>query len=208
MLQKRIPMKTIPFLLILMIVVMSCNEKKSDPEKWNDKELNGWFENQEWLTGWDVQPDASINKRTLAVQYHKNQEIWDQAFNFLKTSDLQNIPVGRQDLVPNELFVIVSEYISKEKSETRYESHKNFLDIQYVISGKELMGITTADNVTVDEPYNETNDIAFHTFEGGDYRLATPGNFLVFFPADVHRPSVADGEGVPVKKIVVKIRIK
>ena len=69
------------------------------------------------------------------------------------------------------------------------------------------MGITPRDKVIVDEDYNEEKDITFYTFDGGDYRLATPANFLVFFPDDMHRPSVSTGDSVFVKKVVIKVMI-
>ena len=69
------------------------------------------------------------------------------------------------------------------------------------------MGITIRGNVTIDEPYIEEKDITFYTFDGGDYRLATPANFLVFFPEDMHRPSISTGDSVMVKKVVVKVKV-
>ncbi|MBN1821386.1 MAG: YhcH/YjgK/YiaL family protein [Prolixibacteraceae bacterium] len=201
-------MKQLSVLILIIIAVMSCTEKNVNPEKWNEAEINSWFEKQDWLGGWKVQPDASINRKSLAVQYFKNQRHWDQAFNFLKSSNIKNMPVGRQELEGDHLFVIVDEYISKEKAETRFESHKKYIDIQYVISGKELMGLTTEDNVTVTEPYNAEKDIAFYDYDEGKYILATPSNFLIFFSDDIHRPTIKAGENETVKKIVVKILVE
>jgi YhcH/YjgK/YiaL family protein len=70
------------------------------------------------------------------------------------------------------------------------------------------MGITTLDKVEVDEPYDSEKDLAFYKYEGGDYVKATPENFMIFFPEDVHRPSIKVDENVPVKKGVVKILIE
>ncbi|NQU87761.1 MAG: YhcH/YjgK/YiaL family protein [Mariniphaga sp.] len=198
-------MKNLTFILLFLIICISCSQKNNNPEKWSDEEITEWFEKGEWLSGWNVKPDASINKRTMAIQYFKNSRHWDQAINFLKSSDLENMPVGRQELEREHLFVIVDEYTSKDKSETRYESHRKYLDIQYVISGKEIMGLTTAEKVKITDPYFDGNDIIFYEYEGGDYILASPSNFLVFFPEDIHRPTIAVEEGEPVKKIVVKI---
>ena len=195
------------FLFTLIFVLTSCAMRQKNPEKWTDEEINDWFEKQEWLNGWQVQPDASIDKRSLAIYYFKNPRHWNQAFNFLKTADLKNLPIGTQELEGKHLYIAVSEYNSKDKSETRYESHKKYIDIQYVIEGEELIGLTTLDKVEVDEPYNEEKDIAFYTFGGGNYIKATPKKFLIFFPNNVHRPSIKTGESIPVKKAVVKIFI-
>ena len=201
-------MKKLIILAMAIIAFSSCSQQNKNPEKWSDKEVNTWFEKQEWLNGWDVQPDASINKRSLTIQYFKNQKRWDQAFLFLKSSDLKNLPLGKQELDGENLFISVSEYLSKDKEQTRYESHKKYIDLQHVISGKEMMGLTTAENAKISEPYNEEKDIMFYDYEGGSYILATPSNFLVFFPEDVHRPSIKDDQNETVKKIVVKILIE
>ena len=192
-----------------MIVAFSaCTPKQTNPEKWTDDEVNSWFEKQEWLGGWNVQPDASVNKRSLAIYYHKNMRHWDQAFKFLNTANLKEMPLGKQVLEGAHLFVSVDDYTTKDKSKTLYESHKKYIDIQYVIEGEELMGLTTLDKVKVTEPYNEENDIIFYEFDGGEYIKATPKNFVVFFPEDVHRPVMKVNENSRVKKIVVKIMIE
>ncbi len=53
----------------------------------------------------------------------------------------------------------------------------------------------------------EEKDIAFYTSNGGTLRKATPGNFFIFFPQDVHRPCVKEKEQVTVKKLVVKMKV-
>ncbi len=194
-------------IILIMAMATACSNNKSNPEKWSNEEINSWYEKKEWLGGWNIPPDASVNKRNLAIYYHKNPRHWDQAFQFLKTADLNNLPLGKQELEGKHLFVSVAEYKAKERQETLYESHKKYIDIQHVIGGEELMGITTLDKVKLVEPYNEENDIMFYEYEGGDYRKATPDNFLIFFPDDAHRPSLTTGDTALVKKIVVKILI-
>ena len=195
-------------LTMIILTLASCSPKQKNPEKWTDEDVNTWFEKQEWLNRWHAQPDESIDRRELAIYYHKNPRHWDQAFKFLKSADLKNLPIGTQELEGKHLFIAVSEYDSKDKADTRYESHRKYIDIQYAIKGEELIGITTLDKVKVEEPYNEEKDIAFYAFDGGDYRKATPEKFLIFFPEDVHRPSIKVNENVPVKKAVVKILIE
>lgn len=191
-----------------MSATTSCSDKNVNPEKWTDDELNTWFEKKEWLGGWNVSPDNSINKKTFANLYHKNPIHWDQTFHFLKSANLKELPLGKQELEGEHLFVIVQEYFGKQKSDTLYESHKKYFDIQYVIGGEEIIGLATLDKVSVKEPYNEENDIAFYDFDGGDYLKATPDNFFLFFPEDAHRPSITAGDSILVKKIVVKILIE
>lgn len=194
-------------LIMIILTAVGCSNNKVNPEKWTDEEVNSWFEKKEWLAGWNVTPDASINKRNFATYYHKNPRHWAQAFNFLKTADLKNLPLGKQELEGEHLFVSVAEYKPKERAEALFESHKKYIDIQYMIKGEELMGLTSLDKVKVVKPYNEENDITFYEYDGGEYIKATPDNFVLFFPEDAHRPSITTGDTSLVKKIVVKIFI-
>lgn len=186
----------------------ACSDAKTDPSKWTENELNEWFAGKEWCGGWEVSPDSSVNKRALAVAYFKNPERWQKAFQYLKTTDLANAGLGKTALDGENLFASIAEYFPRKREEVRYESHQKYIDIQYVIKGEEIMGITTRDKVTDDEAYNEENDITFYKSENGDYRLATPRNFLVFFPDDMHRPSISSGDSVMVKKVVVKVKVE
>lgn len=192
---------------MIILTTANCSNNKTNPEKWTDEEVNSWFKKQDWLGGWNVTPDQSVNKKTLAINYHKNPRHWDQAFHFLKTADLKNLPLGKQELEGDHLFVSVMEYYAKQKQDALYESHKKYIDIQYVITGEEIMGLTTLDKIEIRDPYDPENDIVFYNSDGGDYYNATPDNFFIFFPEDVHRPSITTGDSVLVKKIVVKIKI-
>ncbi|WP_346855938.1 YhcH/YjgK/YiaL family protein [uncultured Draconibacterium sp.] len=179
----------------------------SAPEKWTDEEISAWFNNKEWLEGWNVQPDASINKRNFAIYYHKNPKQWKMAFRFLAQTDLTKLAVGKTELDGKNLFVSVDEYTTKDKSETRYEAHQKYIDIQYMISGEEQMGLCTHDKMAVTAAYDEKKDVEFYDYDGGNYLKATPQNFVVFFPDDVHRPCIKLNENIPIKKIVVKLSI-
>jgi biofilm protein TabA len=70
-----------------------------------------------------------------------------------------------------------------------WESHKKYIDLQYVIRGKEQIAVSPIDKATVTKPYDETKDVANYTAEGTFY-TAEPGTFFLFFPQDVHRPNI------------------
>lgn len=180
----------------------------TDPSNWSDKQLNKWFEKGEWLNGWTVKPDASINRKAFAASYFRHKERWDKAFKFLKESDLSNMELKRYDLDGNNLYVPLSEYLSKNEVDARYEAHRKYIDIQYVVSGKELIGVAPlAQLKEILEPYSEEKDIMFMTVTQGTNYQALPDRFFIFFPEDLHRPGLKDGENSPVRKAVVKVKI-
>jgi biofilm protein TabA len=185
----------------------SADMQQADPKDWTDAQVDAWFNKGEWLNGWQVKPDESIDKRKMAESYYKFKSRWDMAFKFLKDNDLTTL-TGTHNIDSTNVYVIAVDYNSKDKSDTRYESHKRYVDIQYVAVGEEMMGKTTMDSAEVAVPYSEANDIAYYKFDGGNYYKATPKNFFIFFPGELHRPSIKVGESVPIKRIVVKVLVE
>ncbi len=203
-------MRTINYLFIftLIILFMACSNTPSKKvENWSEKEVNEWFENGKWLEGWDVQPDETINRRELAIQYHKNPERWEKAFEFLATENLATIEKGKYKLEGDNLVANIDEYTTKNEEDARFEAHKIFADIQYVISGEEKIGVVPFSTTTVTDKYVESKDIAFLTAPQNNYRQADSKTFFVFFPGDAHRPCVKTNTNSRVRKVVMKIRI-
>jgi YhcH/YjgK/YiaL family protein len=193
--------------LTSFLSLIGC-KSSTDPVTWSSTKIDKWFEKGEWLNGWTVSPDASINRKEFAVSYFKNKERWDKAFVFLKNSDLSKLELKRYDIDGDNLFATVSEYVSKNEETVRFEAHKKYIDIQYVISGKEVMNIAPLTTVKeVLTPYDETKDIEFMTVSQVVNFNATPGKFFIFFPGDAHRPGLKDGENSQVRKVVVKVKV-
>jgi YhcH/YjgK/YiaL family protein len=198
-------------LIIIVMISLSglsgCSDK-TDPSGWNTKMIDNWFEKGDWRNGWQVRPDESVNRKEFAVSYFKNRERWDKAFIFLKNSDLQGLEVKRYDIDGDNLYAPVSEYLTKNEEDARYEAHCKYIDIQYIISGRELIGIAPiSQKRDILEPYDSSKDIEFLTVTGGENHLALPDRFFIFFPDDAHRPGLKDGENSPVRKIVVKVKV-
>ena len=184
-----------------------CNNSK-DPSLWSTKEVDNWFDKQEWLNGWNVMPDASINKKEFAVYYFKNRERWDKAFAFLKDNDLKSLDAKRYDIDGDNLFATISDYVTKNEEDAKFEAHRIYIDIQYVITGAEQMSISPmSEKKEVLVPYDASKDIEFLTVTKTNNYEATPDKFFIFFPSDIHRPSVKIGENQPVRKVVIKVRI-
>jgi YhcH/YjgK/YiaL family protein len=196
-----------------IMVLASCMnfigcKSSTDPAAWSNEKIDNWFEKGEWLNGWSVTPDASINRKEFAVAYFKNKERWDKAFTFLKDNDLSKLDVKRYDIDGNNLYAPITEYLTKNEEDARFEAHQQYVDIQYVISGVEIMGLTSMDQKNeVLVPYDPAKDVEFMTVSKFTDYKATPDRFFIFFPSDLHRPSLKDGQNSPVRKVVVKVKL-
>ena len=134
-----------------------------------------------------------------------NQRI-AKGFDFLRTTDLDSLPSGKHDIDGDTIFALVQEYQTKPLEECKLESHKKYIDIQYVIRGEERMGVTTQNNQKIIE-INEEKDYTF--YEGNtSLVLVSKGMFTIFFPDDLHQPCVQTETISEVKKVVIKVLIK
>jgi YhcH/YjgK/YiaL family protein len=179
-----------------------------DPAKWSDKQIDKWFEKGDWLNGWQVTPDATTDRKTMAISYFKHKDRWDKAFRYLKETDLKSSGLERQDIDGDNLYALPSEYMSKNEEDARFEAHEKYADIQYVISGKELIGVAPMSELKeITEPYDPARDIVFMTVNNFKDCPANPDKVFIFFPDDIHRPGLKDGDNSPIRKVVMKVRL-
>lgn len=128
------------------------------------------------------------------------------AISWLEAGGWESLPEGRHEIAGTEVYALVSRYASKAPQEARYETHRDYIDIQLLVSGRETVEARSAVGLSVSVPYKP--DIEFYDFpEPGTCHefLLAPGTALVFFPEDAHRPGLArDGVPEPIHKVVVK----
>jgi biofilm protein TabA len=195
-------------LVIYMSNLMTNTESQAQTNNlMTEKETTQWFDKGEWLDALKLKPHQSINKTEFAKQYQAHRERWDQAFAYLKNTDLENLKPGTYKIDGENVFAIVAENKKKDYEETKWESHLKYQDIQIVIKGKEKIGVTNISTLTITEPYEDAKDVMFYSGAGkGEIHLAEPGTFFIFFPNDGHRPDIkVDGYETD-KKIVIKVK--
>jgi len=190
---------------ILLLSFCSFAFAAAAQETWNETSAKEWLDKKEWKDG--LKPDVftAVNKVVFAQQYHKNKAVWDKAFAFLRDSDLTKIKPGKYPIDGDNLYAIITEAPSKQFDASAWESHRKYIDLHYIIKGEETIGMAPVSKATVTKPYNETTDNANYNVEG-QYFLATPATFYLFFPQDAHRPNIKAAGYDVVKKIVLKIR--
>jgi YhcH/YjgK/YiaL family protein len=127
-----------------------------------------------------------------------------QGLEWLRRTDLRALPEGRHDIEGDRLFALVQEYTTRRAAECRWEAHRRYTDIQYVVSGVERMGYTNITRTSEQQSYDAERDVGF--FEpGNDFVTVHAGTFVIFAPEDVHAPGGAAGEPEIVRKIVLKV---
>ena len=129
-----------------------------------------------------------------------------EGFAFLRRSDLAKLPNGRHELRGTQLFAIVSHDPGRGREKSLLESHRKYIDIQYIIEHPDVIGwLPTTRCTRVATPYDADKDIGFFYDRPPTWLEVPSGFFAIFFPADVHAPLATEG---PVHKVVVKVAVE
>jgi len=139
-----------------------------------------------------------------APQYYGLGAGIEAGLRFLKPADLQGLALGKKDINGEKLFAIVSEYTTNAVSSVKWEAHRRYIDIQYLVSGAESMEYQCVSKLEIETPYNEANDALFLRGKGSRL-LVSGGFFVIFFPQDAHRPGLSVNRPQAVRKVVVKV---
>lgn len=144
----------------------------------------------------------------LAQQIKANPAEWKAAAEFLTGNDLMSLGLGRYEITQEGTYANVQEYETKDSS--RFEAHRNYIDIQVVVSGREHIFVSSLKDLSLCvREYDPVADIEFFA-TSADSRpvLADSSNWVVLFPSDGHMPCISAGEPSFIRKIVVKIPVK
>ncbi len=197
--------------ICLVVFLFSCNSStNSSSQEAVGEDTSNWYSSHEWLNGLKLNPHESINQQEFSRQYHLNKTWWDEAFNFLKTSNLDSLGPGVYVVDSGNVTATIYKVSTKDKELVNFEEHHNFNDLQYIISGKAQMGIAPMGdpNAKVTVPYSDLTDTETFSVAGGDkYYIADQGSFFIFSPEEMHRPAFRVDGYDTIKKIVIKVRV-
>ncbi len=131
------------------------------------------------------------------------------AIAFLRGGDIEDLPDGRVDLDGDRVYAIIQRYDTILTGTPKFEYHRKYIDVQFIVSGEEVIGWAPAERIKVTEAYDEGKDICFGTVEGGKWTAIhlSAGQLAVLWPEDGHAPKLAAGSPSPVMKIVVKVAV-
>ena len=134
-----------------------------------------------------------------------------KAIEYLGSTDFTHVENGQYELDGKKLISIVNRYQTKLADRAVWESHRKYIDVQFVAAGHERFGCEPmSSGLAVTTPYNEHKDVMF--YEPGLATYDAPaGTFMIFYPDDIHAPSLASGSPpIPgdVVKVVVKVAVE
>ncbi len=136
--------------------------------------------------------------------YNKIHPLFEEVFEYLRSTDFSKAEVGKVELKGDDLFVIISDSKMKAEQDAKLEVHDRYIDIQLPVSKTEIFGWKARESLSLSkEPFNKERDIQFFEDKYITTFSVSPGDFVVFFPGDAHAPCIGNGK---IRKVVVKIK--
>ena len=133
----------------------------------------------------------------------------ERALDFLRSTDFSKLEPGVVEIDGKNIFAQVIDLTTRDVTENRPEVHRRYLDIQFLASGEEKIGIAidTGNNLISESLLAQRDIIFYHDSEHESFFEMVPGSYAIFFPQDVHRPGCHKTVATPIRKIVVKVAI-
>lgn len=128
------------------------------------------------------------------------------------------LPLGKSEILPNKIYVIHEKYQSQNPENKLWESHRRFVDIQIITSGKEIIKVAPINDFhkIIAVEYSKEKDVIFYkNLPDINHKIINTiilqaGSFAVFYPQDAHLPGIHPDfcTVTDVEKIVFKLAIE
>jgi YhcH/YjgK/YiaL family protein len=144
--------------------------------------------------------DSYSRYRSLGAEIEK-------ALEYLAVTDFATVEDGKHEIDGDEIYALIMSYDTEPEGARSFEAHRKHLDVQYLLSGREVIYWAPIEQLTPAGEYSQEKDILFLYGEPRARLQLTPGSFAVFYPEDAHKPNCAWEDPQQVRKAVVKVRV-
>lgn len=128
-----------------------------------------------------------------------------EAVEYIKSLDTDKLNPGKY-VVNENFYYTVQEYCTKPESECKIESHRKYIDIQYIVAGSEIMKISDISSLEQISEYDAEKDVMFWKPEQNAASIElVKGSMIVLYPNHAHMGCIEIDEPVKVRKIVGKV---
>ncbi len=137
--------------------------------------------------------------------YLKTHERLAPALEAAKKLIAENAEDGKYIIDGDNIYIMISTIETKLPENAKFEVHHNYIDIQLVLEGRELIGF----DEYADLEKMDTNKVDCENFfmnEKYDKVYLEKGQFAIIFPEEPHAPGVAADAPSRVRKMVLKIK--
>lgn len=132
--------------------------------------------------------------------------VFTRALEWLRNFDPAS-PDGIYEIEGREFFVNLQSYETRPRERCLWEAHRKMTDIQYCLTGGEIIRCDTLWSQDFPVPYQPEKDAYLWEDTGFDAQTVhlLPGRFVIFSPGEPHQAVINDGVHTSIRKAVVKI---
>lgn len=123
-----------------------------------------------------------------------------EAVNNLKSYEAATIPLSGGNKI------LVQPGVTKPWEGSELEVHHNYLDIQYIVKGQEVMGWAPTETLTPAGEFNTVKDKGMYSGIN-DTMVIREGYCYVVYPEDAHAPGKHIGQPNEFVKLVIKLKV-
>lgn len=146
------------------------------------------------------------------------QQITDKnfqtAFDYLSNIQIESFDIKDgeciKEMINDEMFVLKQAYITKNREDCFFESHKKYIDIQYMLKGEEIMDVCNLEDLEILKDYDDKTD--FIKYKGKEKNISSllikENELAIFYPQDAHQPCIKTNQNKLIYKAVIKIPVK
>jgi YhcH/YjgK/YiaL family protein len=163
---------------------------------------------------------AIFGKLTDLQKQFDNVNELDMVFSYLRQAIENNTKINTRICsmnldqyekieITSEIFAIEQSYYTRQSEGLLFESHIKYVDIQFLISGEEIIEVVHTDLLEVDSEYNEEGDYSLYKANPNSSKIIMQkGDLSILSPMDGHMPGVQISK-IPerVFKTVVKVPV-
>lgn len=144
----------------------------------------------------------SLNNYTRYMTLHPG---FKASFEFLSNYPLGDLIDVKHTIDGERIFALGMATNGKGTEKAVFETHRRYIDIQFTVSGSDLIGWDEQPHCTPDpDGYNTEKDVEFYTDRPNLWIPVSSGRFAIFYPEDAHAPLGTDGF---VHKVVIKLSL-
>lgn len=155
---------------------------------------------------------AVVKEQVDSVKFQKAFEYLEQV---LKEETVENrrllslpINVFKKVNLDENNFALEQVYNSKNREDCFFESHRQYIDVQFILEGEEIIEVTNINNLEVDFEYNNEMDLLkYKSTSNSSIIKLKKGDIAIFYPEDAHMPCVKLDKSIKVVKTVVKVAV-
>ena len=144
---------------------------------------------------------------THADHYTQLSKGISQALDYLKSVEASGFHAETVEISGTGVYAMHQLYKTVSDDGRLYESHRKYIDVQFVLEGNEIIRVTDRSSLSPTMEYDGEKDVILYELAAGTDVKLVAGDFVILYPHDAHVPTLQSGSPADVKKIVIKVAV-